>query len=143
MGRHVRPSDQIHLSRFYHQPTDVASAKRRRTMRGKNAWEIPYPETTAEAHDAFQALTVLFGNCEELNFDIRDSDKDTLSIIRITADLLNHTISIIRFLWLDGCGHEKAVDCINVLTLDLDEAARMADIINYFIKVIKQKGGEK
>ena len=106
-------------------------------------YEIPYPTTLAEAYDAFDVLSKVFGNCEELNFDIRDSDKETLSIIRITADLLNHTISIIRFLWLDGSGHEKAVDCINVLTLDLDDAARMADIINYFIKVIKQKGGHQ
>lgn len=37
----------------------------------------------------------------------------------------------------------EAYDCINVLTLDLDEAARMADIINYFIKVIKQEGGHQ
>ena len=109
-------------------------------MRGKNAREIPYPETTAEAHDAFQALTALFGNGEDMSFDlITCSDDEDVSRMRIAVDELNDMIIIFTFNWSKECAKDRAVDDFSWFHLDKSEARAVADVLRYFSNLIKDE----
>ena len=112
-------------------------------MKFKNACDIPYPTTTAEANESYNELLKHLDNGEELSFETAYRDKEDVEMLRISADLLNGTINLYHYYWLDGSGHDRAIDCFNCIHWDVDEATRVADAINYFAKIIKQKGGEQ
>lgn len=112
-------------------------------MKYKHVSDIPYPTTIAEANEAYDKLLKHFDNGEELSFETAYRDKEDVEMLRISADLFNGTINLYHYNWLDGSEHDRAIDCFNCIHLDVDEATHVADAINYFAKIIKQKGGEK
>lgn len=112
-------------------------------MKYKHAYDIPLPTTTEEANDAYNELIKHFGNGEELAFETAYRDEQMVQMLRVSADLPNGNINLYHFLWSNGSGHEKAIDCFNIINWYADDAKRVADAINYFAKIIKQKGGEQ
>lgn len=112
-------------------------------MKYKHVCDIPYPKTTAEAIEAYDELLKHFGNGEELCFETAYRSREDVEMLRISADLLNGTIEMFQYYWCDDSGHDRAVDCFKCIHMDVDRATNVADAINYFVKIIKQKGGEQ
>ena len=113
-------------------------------MKRINALEIPYPSNVSEANQAFDCLAESLGNGEELLFDMKEDDEESLFRMRIGLDALNDSIIIFHYDWLNnGLEKEKAIEDFTIIHLRADEARRVADVLKYFVKEIERKGGEQ
>ena len=100
--------------------------------------KISYPSTKQEALDILPHLRAHFGNCEEYSFELNYSDDESVESISLLCDTYNNSISIFRFYWLQGAEIEKAVECVSVIHLEIKDATIMADMLKYYVTILKQ-----
>jgi hypothetical protein len=101
--------------------------------------KISYPSTLQEALAILPRLKAHFGNCEEYSFDINVQEESELRNISLLCDSDNETITIFHFIWAQDLDLENAKECVDVIHLDTKEAKRIAEMLNYFVTIIKNE----
>jgi len=102
-------------------------------------YKISYPSTLQEALAILPRLKAHFGNCEEYSFDINNQEESELRNISLLCDTVNDTITIFQFFWSQDLVLENATECVDVIHIDSNEAKRIADMLNYFVTIIKNE----
>jgi hypothetical protein len=101
--------------------------------------KISYPSTLQEALAILPRLKANFGNCEEYSFDMNFQEESELLHISLLCDTFNDSITIFQFFWVQDLDVEKAIEGVDVIHLDTKDAKRMADMLNYFVTIIKNE----